>query len=151
MKKIQNEIAKDVIVADNFDKSIKIISGIDIAFINDLAIVACVSVDLKSLKIVNKRIITKKVEFPYITGFLSFREGPLIISMMNFIDLKQNIFLINAQGIAHPRFCGCASYVGVITDKPTIGVTVNRLCGTYRQEPKLIKEWVPLLVSLFFS
>jgi deoxyribonuclease V len=144
LMKIQNEIAKDVIEVDNFEKPIKIISGIDIAFLNELAIIACVSVDSKSLKIVNKRILTKKVKFPYISGFLSFREGPLIINMINYMDVKQNIFLINAQGIAHPRFCGCASYIGVIADKPTIGVTVNRLCGTYHQEPKSINEWIPL-------
>jgi deoxyribonuclease V len=142
--KTQNEIAKNVKVVDNFEKPIKIISGIDLAFLNELAVVACVSVDSKSLKIVNKRVFTKKVEFPYISGFLSFREGPLIINMINSMDTKQTIFLINAHGIAHPRFCGCTSYVGVLADKPTIGVTVSRLCGTYHLEPKSISEWVPL-------
>jgi deoxyribonuclease V len=42
--------------------------------------------------------------------------------------------LINAHGIAHPRFFGCAHHVGVLSGTPTIGVASHILCGQYDSE-----------------
>jgi len=37
---------------------------------------------------------------------------------------------LDGHGILHPRQCGLASYVGIMIDKPTIGVSKNLLCGS---------------------
>ena len=44
------------------------------------------------------------------------------------------LVLINAHGIAHPRFFGCAHHVGVLSGTPTIGVASHILCGQYNSE-----------------
>ncbi|HYT43462.1 MAG TPA: endonuclease V, partial [Methylomirabilota bacterium] len=36
------------------------------------------------------------------------------------------------HGLLHPRKCGLASYIGIIIDRPTIGVAKRILCGTVR-------------------
>ena len=41
-----------------------------------------------------------------------------------------DVLLIDGHGILHPRKCGLASYVGLMIDKPTIGVAKNLLCGS---------------------
>jgi deoxyribonuclease V len=48
-----------------------------------------------------------------------------LISLKNRFDL----LLIDGHGVLHPRRCGVASYVGVIIDRPTIGVAKSLLCG----------------------
>jgi deoxyribonuclease V len=42
--------------------------------------------------------------------------------------------LIDGHGRLHPRKCGLASYIGVITNKPTIGVAKHLLCGYVRED-----------------
>lgn len=142
---IQMRIAKKIVTEDWFRAPIKLISGVDSTFFDDSAIVACVTLNYATLKVFDKKILVGKIGFPYVPGFLGFREGPLIMNIMENLDVKPDIFIINAQGIAHPRFCGCASHVGVLTERPTIGVTKSKLCGEYYKEPECVGEWVPLV------
>lgn len=144
MRRIQREEAKKVILEDFFNKPITNIAGMDIAFIDNLAIVACVIIDYNSLDIRCTKTSLERLDFPYISTFLSFREGPPLINLINTLEFKPDIFIINAQGIAHPRYCGCASYVGIQTNVPTIGVTIRKLWGIYNQEPKSMGNYVAL-------
>lgn len=52
-----------------------------------------------------------------------------MISLKNRFDL----LLIDGHGVLHPRRCGVASYVGVIIDRPTIGVAKSLLCGIVKE------------------
>jgi deoxyribonuclease V len=144
MRRIQREIAARVILEDEFNKDITSVAGIDIAFLNDLAIVSCITLSYNSLETRFKTLSTARISFPYISTLLSFREAPPIIDLINSIELKADVFLINAHGIAHPFFCGCASYVGVLANIPTIGVASRNLCGEYGDEPKDAREYVPM-------
>jgi len=136
LRKIQNKIAKKVILEDKFSKPIKTIAGFDLAFLDDDALVAGIVLDYKNLKLIEIKIIKTHLDFPYIPTFLSFREGPPIIKLYKKLKTKPDIMIINGHGIAHPLFCGIASHVGVLLDKPTIGVAQSRLCGDYK-EPKV--------------
>ena len=147
MRRLQREIATKVILEDRFNKEITSIAGIDIAFLGDLAIVACITVSYNSLETTFKTLSTSSISFPYIPTLLSFREAPPIIDLINSIESKPDVFLINAHGIAHPFFCGCASYVGVMANIPTIGVASRNLCGEYDGEPKDVGAHIQLSYS----
>ncbi|APH39807.1 hypothetical protein BHR79_10185 [Methanohalophilus halophilus] len=51
--------------------------------------------------------------------------------------------MINACGITHPANAGFASHIGVVLDKPTIGITKRIFCGRAKI-PQKEKEVQPL-------
>jgi len=71
-----------------------------------------------------------KAGLPYIPGLLSFREGPPAIMAVRALAQKPTLLFVDGCGINHPKRAGMASYIGVILDLPTIGVTKNILCGS---------------------
>lgn len=142
LKKVQKILSKKVIIRDDFRKPLSQIAGVDLAFTNDLAITVCTTTFIPFKKLINKIILIKKLNYPYIPTLLSFREGPPIIEIINSLEKKPDLFLINAHGLAHPLYCGCASFVGVLTGAATIGVATNNLCGEYEYEPQELGEAV---------
>ena len=79
-----------------------------------------------------------KLTFPYIPGLLSFRESPVCITAVEKLKNEPDIFIIDGQGIAHPRRLGLAAHLGLFFDKPTIGCAKSRLTGTF-EDPALEK------------
>jgi deoxyribonuclease V len=77
----------------------------------------------------------KELTFPYIPGLLSFREAPACIAAVEKLKNQPDIFIVDGQGIAHPRRLGIASHLGLFFDKPTIGCAKSKLIGTFDQPP----------------
>jgi len=78
------------------------------------------------------------VEFPYIPGYFSFREIPMLLPLFERIDLDIDLIIADGVGIAHPRGLGLASHLGLLFDKPSIGCAKSKLIGNYN-EPGLEK------------
>src|SRR4030042_2079901 len=125
-------------------KNPEFIAGVDAAFHNDKVIgVACLYKYPELTSVEDASSVTQ-VSFPYIPGFLSFREGPVIVEAINNLKLKPHLILFDGQGIAHPKRMGIASHIGVILDMPTIGCAKSRLVGEYK-EPEFKKgNWSSL-------
>lgn len=135
---IQQSLRARVRIEDDFPE-IHLIAGIDVGHSragNSRATIALMRPqELKPLEIVTHDMPT---EFPYIPGLLSFREIPVILKALKKLSRTPDIFMVDGQGIAHPRRLGIAAHLGVITDMPAIGVAKSRLTGTYA-EPGLAK------------
>jgi deoxyribonuclease V len=144
IRQIQRDVTSNIVLRDVYTKPIRSVGGIDLAFFDDTAVVACVILDYDSLDIRSEKWLLASLDFPYIPTLLCLREGPPLIEIINALESKPEIFLINAHGIAHPTRCGCASYVGVQANVPTIGIASRNLCGEYDSEPTRIGEHVPL-------
>lgn len=135
-RRLQEILQKKVTITPLTEKP-KYIAGVDAAFQNNKIIcAACLYMYPEMLLIEETYVITKTL-FPYIPGFLSFREGPAIIKALKGLSKKPDIILIDGQGIAHPKRLGIASHIGVLLNIPTIGCAKSRLIGTYKKpKPK---------------
>jgi deoxyribonuclease V len=67
--------------------------------------------------------------FPYVPGFLSFRESPSYLAALATLSQPPELLLVDGQGTAHPRGFGIASHLGVHLDMPAIGVAKTLLYG----------------------
>jgi len=126
----------------------KTVAGIDCAFSKDgkRIFAAVVVLRLPDLETVETTSASGKVTFPYIPGLLSFREAPVCIAAVEKLRKQPDVFIIDGQGIAHPRRLGLAAHLGLFFDKPTIGCAKSRLIGQF-QEPPLQKGAYALLTD----
>jgi deoxyribonuclease V len=113
-------------------KKPRLIAGVDAAFFEDKVIgVACLYKYPEIIPLEDSFALAE-VSFPYIPGFLSFREGSVIIEALNGLKIKPHVILFDGQGIAHPKGMGIAAHIGVILDIPAIGCAKSRLIGEYK-------------------
>ncbi|MBI3831264.1 MAG: endonuclease V [Planctomycetes bacterium] len=74
-----------------------------------------------------------RARFPYVPGYLSFREGPVLLACFRKLRHKPDAVVFDAQGQAHPRRFGLASHLGLWLDLPAVGCAKSRLCGVFRE------------------
>jgi deoxyribonuclease V len=128
MLKLEQEALRyHVIESDDFDKS-SIVAGLDVSYSNEKACVALVRMDMESLEVMEVRHAIGRVRFPYVPGYLSYRELPMVRRV--FRETDGDILLIDGQGVLHPRGFGIACQIGVCFNVPTIGAAKNLLTGT---------------------
>jgi deoxyribonuclease V len=129
---IQERLAGQVSRSSEVDTP-RFIAGADISArrARGTATGAVVVLRYPELRLVETRVVTSELDFPYIPGFLSFRESPLILSICEKLSVTPDILLVDGQGIAHPRRFGLASHLGLLLNLPTIGCAKSLLCGTY--------------------
>ncbi len=127
---LQRHLSKKVVLADKYDK-IRRIAAVDSSFIGNKKIIAVVGVfEYPSLDMLEYEYIIDDIRIPYIPGLLAFREAPFYIKLLS--KKSFDIILVDGHGIAHPRFLGIAAHVGVILNKPSVGVAKRKLYGSIK-------------------
>lgn len=66
--------------------------------------------------------------YPYVPGFLAFKEIPLYEVLFKRLkekvpELWPDVLLADGNGILHARGFGCASAIGMKFDIPSIGIS----------------------------
>jgi deoxyribonuclease V len=112
---------------------IRKVAGCDVAYLkeNQRLIAGMVVLAYPSLSIIDTITSTEPISFPYIPGYLSFREAPALLNLIKNYPDSIDLFLFDGHGIAHPRKLGIAAHIGVLIDKPTIGCAKKRLVGHF--------------------
>ena len=142
---IQESLRGKVITRNQLG-SVTHVAGIDIGFEESGKITraAVVLLAFPSLEMVEKQVTRVKTRFPYVPGYLSFREGPAALKAMDKLNTQPDLLLCDGQGIAHPKRFGLASHLGVLTEIPSIGVAKSRLIGEHKKVGNKKGQWQPL-------
>ncbi|MCX8161087.1 MAG: endonuclease V [Candidatus Saccharicenans sp.] len=110
----------------------RLLAAVDAAFTDELVLAAVCLFTFPGLELLEEQTGIEPVRFPYIPGFLSFREGPAIYQTMLKLSRKPDLLLIDGQGIAHPRRLGIATFLGIILKTPSVGCAKSHLVGDFR-------------------
>ena len=111
--------------------SIDTIAGGDVARDGEY-LCACIGLfSFPQLVLLGDSYARSRMPMPYIPGFLSYRELPVLVKAYKQLGIRPDIVLIDGQGIAHPRGLGLAAHLGVVLGVPTIGCAKSHLYGTY--------------------
>ncbi|MBF0498823.1 MAG: endonuclease V [Candidatus Riflebacteria bacterium] len=106
---------------------------------------AAVIYDLAENRIVEIAGASGKAMFPYIPGFLAFREGPIVVQAIDRLKTAPDAFLFDGQGIAHPRRLGIAAHIGLRLGVPTVGVAKSRLIGEAMEPADEVGAHTPII------
>ena len=112
-----------------------VVGGLDVSFVpnSNLGVVAYVEVDLTSGELQYVRTSVDEIRFPYISGYLAYRELPLIQSVIEHVRKERSladVIVVDGSGVLHPRRAGVATMAGVTLGICTIGLTKKRLLGS---------------------
>ncbi|MFB2939176.1 deoxyribonuclease V [Aerosakkonemataceae cyanobacterium BLCC-F154] len=143
---IQQQLASEVITSDQLT-TVQYVAGVDVGFTESGSITrAAVAVlSFPDLQLQEYAIAYRPTTFPYVPGFLSFREVPAVLEAMEKLTITPNLILCDGQGIAHPRRFGIACHLGLLTNIPAIGVAKSLLVGKHAELPEERETWQPLI------
>jgi len=142
--RIQEELRKRVKITRP-ERIPKFVAGLDAAFHGDSVIAVASLYSYPELHHLEDAVCREEIGFPYVPGYLSFREGHAIISAVRRLHPRPDLLLMDGQGIAHPRGIGIASHIGVLLDIPTVGCAKSRLIGEFSEPGRMKGAWKPLL------
>ena len=141
---LQKQLAEQIVLEGNpSEKQVRKIAGADMAFSrkHNLAFGVVAIYSFPDFEILEIQRGVKKIDFPYVPGFLSFREAPLLLDLFENLRNIPDIVMIDGQGIAHPRRLGLAAHIGLFLQIPTIGVAKSRLFGKYTEPGPSKGDW----------
>lgn len=133
---IQTELAKRIILKNDFGK-IKRIAGVDSSYnlTKKRTYAGVIIYSFPELEVLESSYAARTIEFPYIPGLLTFREGPAVMAAFKKIKKSPDIAIFDGQGIAHPRRMGLATHIGILLGLASIGCAKSHLVGTYSEPP----------------
>jgi len=140
------EVLKDKIILKKDFSKLKAIGGGDVAYSkNGNRLFGAIAVlSFPHMEVIDLATADEKITFPYMSGLLSFREGPILIKTFQRLRIKPDVVIFDGQGIAHPRRMGLASLMGLWLDLPSIGCAKTPLLSEFLN-PGPLKgsfEWI---------
>jgi len=131
-REIQEELRGKVSM-ERMRGTVRNVAGLDISYdaATNRMYAAAIVMEARGLTVVERRWLSREVTFPYVPGYLSFREAPALAAVLMRLRTDVDLVLCDGQGIAHPRGLGLASHIGVLFDIATIGVAKSRLVGEH--------------------
>ena len=128
---IQRRLEARVVEAPLDASAVRTVGGLDVSVREDRVRAAVVVLDAETLQVVDEAIWEGPVAFPYVPGLLSFREIPALLPALEQLATLPDVLVLDAHGRAHPRRFGLACHLGVLLDRPAIGVAKSLYVGRF--------------------
>jgi len=142
---VQERLRGAVLIADDFG-TLRTVAGVDVGFEEAGAVTraAVVVLSFPALAPLAHALARRPTGFPYVPGFLSFREVPAILDALALLPAPPDLLICDGQGIAHPRRFGIACHLGLLSGLPSIGCAKSLLVGRHPPVPAERGARVPL-------
>lgn len=126
---------------------VSFVAGADASYTKGSDVIHAVVVVLRypDLTVVERVSVSVVTGFPYIPGLLAFREGPALIEAFRRLRSEPDVIFFDGHGIAHPRGIGIASHMGLLLDRPSIGVAKSLLTGSVAKPGFMRGSMTPIL------
>jgi deoxyribonuclease V len=132
LARYQNRVAAKISLRPRL-KVPKLLGGVDVSYASpSVGVAAYAQVNVATGELLWSTTIHREIRFPYISSYLTFRELPLLIDLLDEVHAQgkmTTVIMVDGTGVLHPRQAGIASHLGVVTGMPTIGVMKKLLCG----------------------
>lgn len=122
---------------------IKIVVGVDISYSvksPNFGVCCAVIWDFKSKQGIDHINQEGKIDFPYVSGLLAFREGNLIAQTLKSLSKKPDLIMFDGHGYCHPKRFGEAIHIGYALEIPSIGVAKRMLVGEIKDKLENTKK-----------
>ena len=130
---IQQQLRSRVVLEPPFGFTPERIAGADVSMERDgdRAFAGIVTLEAGSLRTVEAATAVTPLTFPYVPGFLSFRELPALAEAWVKLERQPDVVIFDGQGYAHPRRFGLACHGGLLFGIPSIGCAKSLLVGRH--------------------
>jgi len=144
---LQNNL-REKLNLEALTKPIRTIAGADISLnlYSDIVYAGIVILNYENLQPIAYSLVKSINTFPYIPGFLAFREIPAITQA--YLQIPENkrpdLIMFDGNGILHSRRMGIASHFGVITQTVTMGCAKKKLAGKFIEPENAKGDFSPV-------
>lgn len=128
----RKELARKIRISPAGEK-LRNVAGVDLAYCGKTAVAAAVLYDLENFNLIEETVVLAEVRFPYVPGYLFFREGPAVLAALEKLGRRPDLLMVDGHGIAHPKKAGYACLLGALLDIPSIGCAKSRLVGEFEE------------------
>ena len=112
-------------------ESVNTCAGVDLAYWEQdgepYGVCSIIVIDADTKEVIEKVHSVGKISVPYVSGFLAFRELPLIIEAAEKLEAEPDVFLFDGNGYLHYNHMGVATHAAFFLGKPTIGIAKTYL------------------------
>ncbi|KAA8922231.1 endonuclease V [Thermoplasma sp.] len=131
MQRYQQEISEKYVDRGAYD--FRTIAAFDVSYGDRRAFAAMILLDGSDIE---GYVLSDRIDFPYIPGYLAFREFRFIRKLFRGADL----LLVDGNGILHPRYAGLATHAGVVLQRAAIGVAKHLTSSTRHDDIIYVRE-----------
>jgi deoxyribonuclease V len=142
---LQQTLRKWVVMEDDFGR-VQTVAGVDVGFEEDdrIACAAIAVLRFPDLKIQESVITRRPTTLPYVPGLLAFREVPVVMEALATLKTLPDLLLCDGNGYIHPRRCGFACHLGILSGLPAIGVAKTPYLGEHEPVAEHRGAWQPI-------
>ncbi|WP_353124614.1 deoxyribonuclease V [Parapedobacter pyrenivorans] len=145
---LQQELRKRIDISER-EVSIQLIGGADISLnlYSSTIYAGIILLSFPALQPVGWSLVKAETHFPYVPGYLAFREVPALKEAWSRLTTKPDVLVVDGHGVAHPRRLGIATHFGVETGQPSMGCAKKLLTGKYNEPGLLVGDHSPIMAG----